>query len=237
MNNYKGSSTGQISEGIELNNFALKIIEFVYQSLSVWCNDPDRPKEQAENKLNLQLCKFLDSQTRIEFSMIRFDHEEYQTGRYAVDLSASPAEHIIIKGKSYSIYEPLLVFEGKRLPAPRKDREQEYITGGDKKTGGIQRFKLGLHGGELKLVAMIGYLQDNTLGHWHSKINEWILELSKGESSDGLGWSEDEVLHYLVDESIDTAKHRSEHNRIKENEIDKIIIYHLWVVMNNQIDN
>ena len=38
--------------------------------------------------------------------------------------------------------------EGKRLPTPGSGREREYVASatGEKPGGGVQRFKLGLHG-------------------------------------------------------------------------------------------
>ena len=110
-------------------------------SLPGWRDDPNRPPEQSEKKLNLQLVKFLDSQVRVDFPMIRFNHEEYQRGTRSVDISATPIEQILINATTYTIYSPFLVLECKRLPTPSEAREMEYVTGLAKKTGGIQRFK------------------------------------------------------------------------------------------------
>jgi len=58
------------------------------------------------------------------------------------------------------------------LPAPAATREREYVTGGTEKSGGIQRFKLGLHGAQQEAGAMIGYIQDKDPKSWQSSINK-----------------------------------------------------------------
>lgn len=226
--------TGQIESGIlRQNTVALKAIAFVRQQLPAWRDDPDRPNEQSENKLNLQLCKFLGSRARNGCPMVRFDHEEYQAGRRSVDLSASPVERFVMKAKTYRIYDPILVLECKRLPAPSKDREKEYVTGGrQKKSGGIQRFKLKLHGAALDLTVMIGYIQEGSIDEWHRAINSWILELASDSQSDFCIWNSDEVLGSLDQSSSKgIASCRSKHPRTNNNSTD-IEIHHLWIVMN-----
>lgn len=76
------------------DRLAEKTILFISQQLPNWRDDKNRPDELSENKLNLQLCKFLNVHARHCFPMIRFDHEEYQTGRRSVDLSASPVPSV-----------------------------------------------------------------------------------------------------------------------------------------------
>jgi len=90
------TGSGKITSGIEPDSLLLQTIAFVYGQLAGWRDDPDRPFEEAEDKLNLQLCKFLDAHARNEFPMIRFDHEEYQVGRRRVDMSASPVETVAV---------------------------------------------------------------------------------------------------------------------------------------------
>ena len=228
----KTSSIGQITCGITLKTLVLETIAFVREQLPSWRDDPDRQNEQSENKLNLQLCKFLDSRARNDFPMVRFDHEEYQSGRRSTDLSASLSETAVIEAKTYTIYDTILVLEGKRIPAPSSDREKEYVTGttSGKISGGIQRFKMGLHGAEHNLVAMIGYVQARTPRYWQKKINEWIVQLTSDSVVDGCLWTIDETLEPLT---ADIAKgilsYRSLHNRISGNKIE---IHHLWIAMN-----
>jgi len=163
--------------------------------------------------------------------MICFYHEEYQSGRRSVDLSASLAESAVIEAKNYTIYDTILVLEGKRIPAPSSDREKEYITGtiSGKITGGIQRFKLGLHGVELSLAAMIGYVQARTPRYWQKKINEWIVQLASDSMEDGCEWTVYETLKPVTaDIARGIVSYCSLHNRISGNKIE---IHHLWIVM------
>ena len=231
----RGHKIDQITSGIdEQQTLISRTINFVFRQLPAWRDDTGRPAELSENKLNLQLCKFLDIQARNYFPMVRFDHEEYQTGHRSVDLSASPLKSTIIGVNLYSIYTPFLVLECKRLPAPSRDREMEYVTGGkEHKTGGIQRFKLGLHGADLDLVVMIGYVQEHSIRHWHQKINDWITELANGIKSDCCAWNADEILEPIYEHnSNELASYRSFHARIGHESDNDIQIRHLWILMN-----
>lgn len=236
MNKESGSKKfGEITSGIaRQNNLALKTISFVYQQLPKWRDDPNRPDEQSENRLNLQLCKFLNSNARYYFPMVTFDHEEYQVGKRSVDLSVSLIQTTIIGVRQHTIYEPILVLECKRLPAPSADREKEYVSGGKEKiSGGIQRFKLGFHGAYLDLVVMIGYIQEKSVRFWHGKINDWISELCLKKVKDICVWNDGEILK-LIDEDLTEGKanYRSVHYRINSEFSDQIEIQHLWLKMN-----
>lgn len=222
---------GKITAGLVPDTLALKIIDFVYTQLPAWRDDPDRIHGPSENKLNLQLSKFLDSHARNDFPMVFFQHEEYQSGRTSVDISASPNEAVSVGAKTYTIYDPIVVFEGKRLPAPSRGREKEYVTGGIEKSGGIQRFKLGLHGPNYEIAAMVGYLQEGSACDWHDKINKWITELSNGTIADVCVWNVSEMLETLEeDSSKGIANCRSTHNRSSSAQ-SKILIRHLWITM------
>ena len=166
--------------------------------------------------------------------MIRFDHEEYQIDQRRVDISASPAKSIFLEAKPYTIYDPILVLEGKRLPTPSSSREKEYVTGltPEKISGGIQRFKLGLHGAKLNLAAIIGYVQGHSVCHWHKKINGWISELTSNQIGDGCIWNVNEALKpFEEDKTKGIANYHSVHRRTFGNKID---IHHLWIVMNRE---
>lgn len=230
---YKKQYTGQITSGIKTRTFQLSIINFIKRQLPIWRDDPDRPLEQSEHKLNSQLSKFLNLEARKYFPMIQFSHEEPQFGNRDVDISVSPEEEIIIEAQTYNKYEPVLVIECKRLPAASPDREIEYVTGTkpNKISGGIQRFKLGLHGAKHDLAAMVGYIQSNTAQHWYLKINSWILELAKKPIGDGCVWFDDSLTAFEGNESKGIHSCHSIHSRTS-NKVNKIELYHLWIAMN-----
>ena len=161
------------------------------------------------------------------------DHEEGQTGRRSVDLSVSPAADIMIQARQYSIFDPITVFECKRLPIPSRAREKEYVTGGTKKkSGGIQRFKLGLHGANHDIVAMIGYLQEGSANDWYNRINKWLAELSSGRIADVCVWDKNETLQkFEEDSSNEIANCESKHSRNGGTFSNEIVIHHLWIKM------
>ncbi len=227
-------SSGRITSGIGHRTLSLRTIDFVRQQLPAWRDDPNRPDEESEPKLNMQLCKFLDSRARNDFPMVRFDHEEYQGGHRSVDLSASPVETVVIGARQHTIYEPILVLECKRLPAPSRDRQREYITGGtEHQSGGIQRFKMGLHGADLDIAAMIGYVQERSVDEWHREINGWISELCNGTMEDGCVWRRSELLELQgKDTPNGIARYRSVHRRNGHISCSEILIHHLWIAMN-----
>jgi len=236
MNNSQGNTTssGRITSGISHNLLSAQTTDFIYDNLASWRDDPHRPKESAEDKLNLQLCKYLDSRARNDFPMVHFNHEEYQTAQRRIDISASPAQELIIGVTLFTLYDPFLVIECKRLPAPSRDREKEYISGiNDERCGGIQRFKLGLHGVDLEMVAIIGYIQKHTIQYWQDKINEWIIGFSNTRFRNGCSWDENEILTYVKND-IEKAvgNYRSAHRRVfNGNTLSNIEIHHLWIEM------
>ncbi len=220
-------SFGTITSGIDKGGLVLKTIDFVHRQLPKWRDDPDRPDERSEPMLNPQLCSFLDRRARDDFPMVQFSHEEPQGGHRTIDISARA-----IKSMTYSAYEACIVLECKRLPSPSADREKEYVTGGKKKSGGIQRFRLGLHAASLQVVGMIGYVQKESAQHWHGKINRWISQLSKTTTDDGCTWSDRDKLGILeVDTLRRTANSRSDHIRTGKSATSDLTIHHLWVVM------
>jgi len=233
----KQNSSGRITSGVKSQASILSIITFVSEQLPFWRNDPNRLSVQSEDKLNSQLYKFLNSQALEHLHMFLFGYEERQYRKRKVDISVSPIENIIIEALPYTIYDPVLVFECKRLPAPSVDREKEYVTGTspDKITGGIQRFKLGFHGAEHNLAAMIGYVQDKSCRYWQGKINEWILELVNKPIGDGCIWTSNEILNMIKEDASTGVIHcLSSHNRTSNIANEEIGLHHLWVVMNDK---
>lgn len=225
-------NTRQITSGIEERSLALKTISFVREQLPLWRDDPDRPYELSEDKLTEQLCKYLDAKARTDFPMVRFNHEESQAASRSVDVSTTLMTKGTIGARDYTIYDPFLVLECKRLPAPSNDRQREYLSGDNShKRGGIQRFKLCLHGAELDLVAMIAYVQERSTAEWQKEINGWISDLC-ASGLDGCTWTADEMLELLHDDQgAGLGTCRSIHSREGPVTSD-IEIRHLWILMN-----
>lgn len=228
------SATGAITHGIKPNTFVDKTIEFVENSLHLWRDDPTRPHVVAEEEMNSQLCKFLDDLARDKFPMAAFHHEEKQGKRRRVDISAGPTSKAIKASIYDSIYTPFLVLEGKRLPAPSGDRLKEYVTGCTDRSGGIQRFRLCLHGSQLAKAVIIGYVQGDDVNEWLKRINGWIADLrSSGEDSTCV-WSNDDRLSGLRDDGIAKASY-CESSHTRTNSAVAILLVHLWISMKKQV--
>lgn len=222
-------SIGRLAPSAVQDSLIGQTVEFIWGCLIPWRSDPERPFAEGEEELNAQFHNFLQACATETFPMVLFQHEQRQEGRRRVDLSAKPVKKIAIEGVTYTKYQPILVIEGKRLPAPSKIREREYVSGEEERSGGIQRFKLGLHGKEHAIVIILGYLQQGELQEWHSQINGWISDLARDQSSD---WENHEVLaafsHHRRGQK---ARSSSVHPRLKGCKTPKIQILHFWVQM------
>ena len=227
-------NVGRISEG-PTTTLVESTLQFVARELGPWRDDPDRPAEESEERLNAQLCKYLNVAASARFSMVLFSHEERQTGTRRVDFAANPSDAKFV-GKTYrTIYDPFVVFEGKRLPAPSKSREREYVSGGNEYSGGIQRFKRGLHGATVEEAAIVGYLQDGTLDAWLTRINEWISDEVRQPSASDETWSFSEQLALLPSiPQQGVAQATSKHSRTYSMVGPEIQLRHLWVEMFGQ---
>jgi hypothetical protein len=227
-------SCGQITSGIVNNTLIERTLDFVQNELPGWRDDPTRLAEELEERLNAQLCKYLNVASRRNFPMMYFHHEEKQTSTRRVDISALPSKELFVGVTYHSIYDPLVVFEGKRLPPPKNqpDRAREYVTGGEMKCGGIQRFKLGLHGARHKVAAIVGYVQKDEPRDWFKNINCWIRDLAKAVDSSSEKWdSSEQLIGFVEDMTKRLARCSSSHQRTGEVVSDKIQLQHLWVDM------
>jgi hypothetical protein len=217
--------------GVSADAAAIKTLSFIENHLAAWRDDLERPTTDQERQLNSQLCKFLNVAARqSEFAMIHFHHEEPQGVRHTADLSATPIDAGCIVGRQYTKYEPVLVLEGKRLPTPGSGREREYVAApsGEKPYGGVQRFKLGLHGATLSIAGIVGYVQSRVCTDWFFEVNRWIDDLSS--TGDPLWSSGDQLFEFIFDSGSRVSRCKSEHLRIGGTS-PTIHLTHLWVEM------
>jgi hypothetical protein len=215
-----------------------RTLQFIREQLPAWRDDPSRPRVPNEKTLNSTLSDFLETRARELHPMVRFKHEAPQSGTHTADIGVhGTAQQTLIEAGTYTIYDPFLVLEAKRLPAPSRAREREYVTGptaaGAKPTGGIQRFKLGLHGGRLTTAAMIAYVERHTGAHWRQEINRWISELAAGGTTNGCSWSVAELLRQVgpLTCQSDVASAVSTHGRSAACITQSIEVHHLWIFM------
>ncbi|MDD4103361.1 MAG: hypothetical protein PHU80_12125 [Kiritimatiellae bacterium] len=227
-------ASGKITSGIAEKQHLDALVDFIYRTLPFWRDDPERPEADRETVLNETLCGMLNTRAKREIPCFHFIHEAAATGRRSMDMALKPDEKCVFSAREYTRYDTVLAIECKRLPAPSRDREREYVSGGDKTTGGIQRFKLSEHGAGLPVAVMVGYVQHGTPQTWLGTINRWIIEFAGSETDDGLSWSEDEKLAgFKNDRILRTARARSRHPRAAQQDHrgDHIQIEHLWVDM------
>ena len=164
-----------------------------------------------------------------------FRNQIQGSGRNA-DIGALPVDTITVEGITYKDYEQLLPIECKRLPTPPDSRrsELEYVHGmPGKRTGGIERFKHGLHGRENRHALLIAYVQAKSFVYWQTLINARLVEMANNGSSAGL-WRPVETLSEPASgQNAEVARLSSRHKRLRppccSNSVD---MEHLWLRMN-----
>ena len=229
---------GRITSVVKENQQLVALVDFIYQTLPVWRDDPERPNADRETDLNETLYIMLANKAKRKLPLFLFTPEARASGQRRIDMAVMPSEKIALAARTYTKYETVLAIECKRLPAPTRDREREYVSGGDKTTGGIQRFKLSEHGAGLPVAVMVGYIQRETAQIWLEKINGWLVEMAGSKTGDGLLWESGEKLgDFRYDGEAATACAISSHPRISGTprlHEQPIKIRHLWVEMSRR---
>lgn len=228
---------GNLNAGVlELGAFCREIVSFVEGELPIWRQRPEIAAVEDEPRLNQSLCLHLDKVSRHRFDSIRFLQEPIQSSGRNADIGVLPVDTITVEGISYQDYEQLLPIECKRLPTPPDSRRSdlEYVHGmPGQRTGGIERFKHGLHGRENRHALMIGYVQKESFDHWSSAINTRLASLAK-QGSDGGLWEPAESLSAEGSASIARTKRLiSQHKRRRPPCCsESVVIHHLWLAIN-----
>lgn len=207
------------------------VVDYVYEKIALWRDNEENATTATENVLSEHLCDFLDNSARLDEVPVRFSHQTGQGQKHHVDFSAKPISTCMIAFGYASIHDTVLVFEAKRLPAPDKKREFEYLSGCSIKkapSGGVQRFKLGLHGYRNNMAVLVGYIQQQNAAFFFSCINKWLNDFAN-KSPDSLSWTKSEQLQHLeYDTSRKKARSTSQHPRTQG---DNIVLHHLWIEM------
>jgi hypothetical protein len=228
-----GAPTGALEPGLHRpRTWIAAVIEFIAGQLPLWRDRPDRRPATSETQLTSQLCGHLNGVARKSagWDALQFrveEPDECQIGR-RIDLAAAPAGEIIwIEGRRYSDFDPLLPIECKRLPTPvGRDRDKrEYLRVSHGSTGGIQRFKAGLHGAAYEQGAMVAYIQSGGIATWIARIDRWIRALARAGASD---WRTDDRLQLgWHDPGLKLALLSSQHGRGAR--LGPIVLSHLWI--------
>ena len=203
------------------------VVDLVKQSLPLLAASAMKDSIHSEDGLNSLLSLFISKAARKEDLPFIVQHQSMEE----LTRGGSPAPDIGIHLDIVDDVDPpprITVFEGKRLTTSLGlQRRKEYVIGHDEKgkhipCGGIERFKLSIHGRELNHAAMIGYIQENTPGNWHGQINSWILELSQQQEAPK--WSEVEQLTPIA-----TRGRISESASVVYRQADTLHLTHLWI--------
>lgn len=182
--------------------------------------------ELNENALTQRL--FDELQGRAEGFPFYFDKEymedEGDGNSRRIDIAVKPrkARPFVVRGVPYAFPKAFLALEAKRLPAPKKGREREYLAG---ERGGVERFKRGHHAQQLTEVGLIGYVQRYSFDYWRVRINQWVDELLAASQAD-LPWDAQDRLE-LEAKSQRLAQLRSTSLRVSDQQ--RLTIRHLWV--------
>lgn len=214
------------------NSFFNQFYEFLGKQISIWSADSQKLYKTAENALTQQLCSHLNfaSYHTPGWDILRFNIEvidEIHPGR-RIDLAAFPCAYKIeVQGRCYTHYDMIIPIECKRLPTPKSTGrdEREYVFDGHSTLGGIQRFKLGLHGKIHAYGAMIAYVQSDKCCNWFPKVNKWIEELA---ATGQKGWSKSDVLKGIT-ASVSNGMEAYDSTHQREGSIEPINIRHFWI--------
>lgn len=214
----------------------LKLIEFIASHLPKWRDDRRRKVATAEDVLSEHLCDYLNDEARnmpgIQSFKFGREPRDEANPKGNLDISAKPVgDWLTVDARHYSTYDTFLPIECKRLPMPepkRKDRDnREYLFDQHKSAGGIQRFKLGNHGANHSLCAMIAYVQADDVPAWHSRVNEWVNDLTVANEA---GWSANDALTLdNHDQQSRFAMLQSRH--VRAGDLSDVELRHLWIVM------
>lgn len=213
------------------------IVAFIYSQLPAWRDDPRRQVESAEPKLTAQLCRFLNDVIRLShLDSISFQTEVPDPVALGRTLDLAPFPHgcvIWIGGRRHILYDLILPIECKRLPTPtgKRREKREYLHTQKGVKGGVQRFKAGKHGAAHDVGVMIGYVENQCVSGWLSRLNRWILVLTRAGIA---GWTAGDLLSNRAHDSLGRVSHNfSDNDRVG---LTPIALHHLWVDMKTTLE-
>lgn len=161
---------------------------------------------EVEKLLNQYLIDFFNGHSH-NFSpylqckfLFRKDDENKGTN-YKPDIGVTIWNNQIQNFQPQSFFQ----IECKRLPIPNPSNtrsEKEYVIGIAENTGGIERFKNKKHGEHLEESSLIGFIQNESISDWFTRINEWIKIEVDNKSAN---WTNED---YLVSVSNSTILNR-----------------------------
>ena len=233
---HKSMASGKI-EGPELDATIITVVGCVEQILITFSDKYTDSNIKNEKGLTQKLVLILNSHALREYYPFWFDKEYMEIPERGdspqVDIGTITTleEGIVIGSKTYTD-ESFFSMEAKRLGNLGKKRSKEYLIGRYENEkyihcGGVERFKQGKHGRNLKYGAIIGYVQEHDFTYWYGSINSWIDDLIQKNLYSPVPWLLKDKLQKDYIRST-TAKFIS----ITSRKNDFITLFHLWVRLN-----
>src|ERR1700690_4142062 len=172
----KTSGTGALS-GPPQATSVLTTVLFIRRHLVEFSNTYSVSKINNEKGLTQKLSNMLNAHAQREGYSFWFDKEYMEdpesgtSPQVDIGVITSLEDGISIESKLYSSDESFFSVEAKRLGCLEKKREKEYLVGRFenskyKDCGGVERFKKGIHGKNLKYAGIIGYVQEHNFQYW-----------------------------------------------------------------------
>ncbi|MBY0245673.1 MAG: hypothetical protein K2Q03_09490 [Sphingobacteriaceae bacterium] len=160
-------------------------------------------ENEIEKLLNQELIKFFTGYTfdynpYLQYKFIFMKDDENKGTNYKPDIGVTIWNNQHKNCQTHSFFQ----IECKRLPIPNVSStrsEKEYVIGIAENTGGIERFKNKKHGEHLEESSLIGFIQNETINNWFTRINEWIkIEVDNKNAN----WTNEDYLVSVSDSTI-----------------------------------
>jgi hypothetical protein len=207
-------------------------------------------QRKGEKELAASLCKRLQAIACEKKVLFTFFNEDPDIGKGARtdDMSVLPfvgMAYLKIGAHYYNCEDQLYIIEAKRLPTPSRvgqgDRSREYVVSDwnnrnsprKSRTGGIERFKEGLHGGAFGRSAMVAFIQRESADLWLARVNSWIKELVANPiSCHRARWNTDDLLISVPCQSVSTGVSVLCSKHLRSNGTSYIALRHYWLMLN-----
>ena len=232
---FQNSSSGKLTEGIELDSSIKSVVEFIEIYFAEFSIKVNGETTASEKSLTDKLCKYLNrNASTYPFYFHHENVEDHSSGiSPQTDIGIlSYNEQLNVEDRNYGEFDSFFSIEAKRLPTPGQKREKEYVIGYEKPCGGIERFKKGIHGKNLRYAAIIGYIQKEDTDYWFLEINNWISELIISASKE---WTDDDKLTMEQNQVDGLDKFKSTNLRFGNRESEDFIsLFHFWINLTNK---
>lgn len=207
-------------------------------------------KRRGEKELAVSLCKRLIAlahNKKVLFTFFNEDPDKNAKNR-TLDMSITPSAgtaFIKVGAYYYDCEDQLYAIEAKRLPTPsrvgQEDRSREYVVSDwnnckshrKNRTGGIERFKEGLHGKQFGRSAMVAFVQREKPDVWFDAVNSWIQDLiATPIPCHRSKWTKDDLLLQISSDFNHGGLSEFESSHLRAEGAGAIKLRHFWIMLN-----